>query len=186
MSPPAFTAGLNGRLGLPPTAMICLDEDWAKDMVTAVIVSASTVNRRMDQLLERGSFYPHFGHEVPVEFGEALGSEPLHFAQRRRRVTQQRCDVHALAARRERRKVLRAARQHVHRAVMVQPAQVMKGDANLQNTLVEVADVAALRPPEPLQRLVLLEELAAVELRDPFEQLRRRRFVTRHGVILLT
>ena len=39
-------------------------------------------------------------------------------------------------------------------------------------------------PPQQFERLVLLEELAAVELRDAFEQQRRRRFVARHALIL--
>src|SRR5258708_6832494 len=102
MRPPAFTAGLNGRLGLPPVAMICLEDDWAKDMVTAAMQSASTENRRMKCLLERASFYPHFGRQAPVEVGEAPRAEPLDLAQRGRGVPQQRRDVHALAARRKR------------------------------------------------------------------------------------
>jgi len=56
----------------------------------------------------------------------------------------------------------------------------MEGDADLQDALVEVADVAALCPPEQLQGLVLLEELTAIELRDALEEQRRRRFVARH------
>jgi hypothetical protein len=59
---------------------------------------------------------------------------------------------------------------------MIQPAQVVKGDADLQDALVQVPDVPPFRSPQQLQRLVLLEELAAIELRDTCEQLRRRRF----------
>ena len=67
---------------------------------------------------------------------------------------------------------------------MVQPPQMVERDADLQDALVEVADVASLRPPEQFQRLVLLEELAAIELRDALDELRRRRFLARHGLIL--
>src|SRR6266850_778410 len=75
----------------------------------------------------------------------------------------------------------RSARQHVDGAVMVQPTQVVERDADLQDALVEMADVAALGAPQQLERLVLLEELASIELRDGVEQQRRRRFVTAHG-----
>ena len=67
---------------------------------------------------------------------------------------------------------------------MIEPAEMVKRDADLQDALVQIADVAPLGAPQQLERLVLLEELAAVELGDPFQQRRRRRFVTRHEVIL--
>src|SRR5213083_1208432 len=54
----------------------------------------------------------------------------------------------------------------------------------LQNALIEVPDVACLGAPQHLEGLVLLEELAAIELRDAFEQQRGRRFVAGHAVIL--
>ncbi len=53
MKPPAFTAGLNGRFGLPPTEMICLDMVWARATVTAPVKRTATIplvsleNRRM-------------------------------------------------------------------------------------------------------------------------------------------
>ena len=50
-----------------------------------------------------------------------------------------------------------------------------KPDADLQDPLVEVADRVALLDPLELERLVLLEELAAVELLDALAKARRRR-----------
>jgi hypothetical protein len=52
--------------------------------------------------------------------------------------------------RRERREIARAARQEVDRAVVVQAAQLVEGDADLQDALVEIADVAPLGAPEQL------------------------------------
>src|SRR2546428_9077396 len=53
---------------------------------------------------------------------------------------------------------------------------VMKGDADLQDAVVEIADRRARDAPEELQGLVLLEELARVELLDALHELGRRRF----------
>jgi hypothetical protein len=44
---------------------------------------------------------------------------------------------------------------------------MVKGDTNLQDALIEAANLARLSPPQQFQGLVLLEVLAAVELRDP-------------------
>jgi len=59
---------------------------------------------------------------------------------------------------------------------------MVKRDANLQDALIEAAYLALLSPPQQLQCFVLLEVLAAVELRDPLPQKRRWRFVAlTHG-----
>jgi hypothetical protein len=65
---------------------------------------------------------------------------------------------------------------------MVQAAQMMEGDADLQNALVQIAYVASFGAPEELERFVLLEELASIELRDAFEQRRRWWFFAAHAV----
>ena len=149
------------------------------------MASASTVNRRMSGSFEERHSSRTLGASRQSNSREAVRAEALDLRERGGGIVEQRRDVHPLAARRERRQVARSARQHVDRAVVIQPPQVMERDADLQDALVEIADVAALGAPEQLQRLVLLEELAAIELRDPFEQLRRRRFGARHGVILM-
>ena len=46
-------------------------------------------------------------------------------------------------------------------------AKMVESDANLQDALIEVAYLARFSPPQQFQRFVLLEVLAAVELRDP-------------------
>jgi hypothetical protein len=67
---------------------------------------------------------------------------------------------------------------------MIQPAQVVKRHADLQDALVQETDVAPFGAPKQLQRLMLFEELSAVELRDALEEFPRRRFVARHEIIL--
>src|SRR5437899_610905 len=62
---------------------------------------------------------------------------------------------------------------------MVEPAQMMKRDADLQDALVQAAHVTRLGAPQQFERLVLLEIVAAVELLDPFEQRRGRGLAAR-------
>src|SRR4051794_20558168 len=57
----------------------------------------------------------------------------------------------------------------------VAAAQVLEADPDLEDPLVEVAHRVALGQPLLLEGLVLLVELAAVELLDPPPQARRRR-----------
>ena len=139
----------------------------------------------MQELLA-GPYQSHPWCEPPVEFREARRTQTLDFPERRGGVAEQRRHVHALALWGEGRQIPRPAREHVDRAVMVQAAQMMKGHSDLEDALIQVTDVASLRAPQPLQRLVLLEKLAAIELRDAIEQRLRRGLVTRHGVILMT
>jgi hypothetical protein len=44
---------------------------------------------------------------------------------------------------------------------------MVERDANLQDTLIQVAYLARFSPPQQFQCFVLLEVLASVELRDP-------------------
>jgi hypothetical protein len=50
---------------------------------------------------------------------------------------------------------------------------MVESDANLQDALIEAAYRARLSPPQQLQRFVLLEVLAVVELRNRIRQKRR-------------
>jgi hypothetical protein len=54
---------------------------------------------------------------------------------------------------------------------------VVEADADLQDPVVQTPDRDVGRAPERLEGLVLLEELAAVELLDRVRQLVRRRVV---------
>ncbi len=56
-------------------------------------------------------------------------------------------------------------------------APVMEADADLQDAVVQAAVGSAGGTPEQLEGLVLLEELARVELLDPVTELGRRRLV---------
>jgi hypothetical protein len=107
--------------------------------------------------------------ERPVEFSEPILPEPLHFHEYRGCISNQRCDVDALAPWRERREVSHAARQHVDRAMVIQTSQMMERDADLKNALIEMPHLTIFSPPEPFECLVLLEVLAAIELGNPFQ-----------------
>jgi len=56
-------------------------------------------------------------------------------------------------------------------------APVMEADADLEDAVIEAAVGSTGGAPEELEGLVLLEELAGVELIDPVTQLGRRRLV---------
>src|SRR6185295_14209970 len=83
--------------------------------------------------------------QPPIELREPVRPKALDFPQDRRRIVQQRLNVDALAVRCKRREVAWTAREHVDRAVVIQPPQMVEGDADLQDALVEVADVATFR-----------------------------------------
>ena len=53
--------------------------------------------------------------------------------------------------------------------------KLMMTYADLQDGFVQVANLLGSGPPQELERLMLLEELASVELPNGFEQLGRRR-----------
>jgi hypothetical protein len=54
---------------------------------------------------------------------------------------------------------------------------VMKADPDLQDAVIEATVGRARVAPQELERLVLLEELTLVELRDAVPELCRRRFL---------
>jgi hypothetical protein len=60
--------------------------------------------------------------------------------------------------------------------VIVAPLQLVEGDADLENALVQPSDRASLGAPEKFECLVLLKVLAEIELLDAFQELRWRRF----------
>jgi hypothetical protein len=110
---------------------------------------------------------PNNRRELPVEIPEPFWSQPLYGAQRSRGISQQHLYVDALTSRRGRCQVIRATRQHVHGPVAIPAPKMVKRDTNLQDDLIEAANLARLSPPQQLQGFVLLEVLAAVELRNP-------------------
>ena len=61
--------------------------------------------------------------------------------------------------------------------------QVMHAHADLQDAFVQVANLAGRGSPEQLERLVLLEELARVELVDGLQQSGRRGLRAHRGQI---
>jgi hypothetical protein len=67
--------------------------------------------------------------------------------------------------------------------VVIPPPEMVEGDADLQDALVQQPHVAPLGPPEQLQRFVLLEVLAAIELRDALQELGWRSLVACSHVI---
>ena len=115
----------------------------------------------------------------PVERVEAVRTELLDRLQDPRGVREQVGHVDTLTGRRERPQIVGAPGEHVDRPVMVQTLHVIQGDPDLEDALIQRADRARFLPPEVFQCLVLLKELAAVELRDPVSQEGGRRLVTR-------
>jgi len=61
--------------------------------------------------------------------------------------------------------------------VEVAAPPMVKADPDLQDAVIEAAVGRPRVAPQELERLVLLEELAPVELRDPVPELSWRRFV---------
>lgn len=62
--------------------------------------------------------------------------------------------------------------------MVIAVAPVVERDPDLQDAVIEPAVGCTRGTPQQLERLVLFEELAAVELLDSFAQCRRRRLVT--------
>jgi len=71
----------------------------------------------------------------------------------------------------------RPAGQHVDDPVIIAPLKMVEGHADLEDALVQASYRASLGAPELLERLVLLEVLSPIELRDTFQKLRRRQLV---------
>jgi hypothetical protein len=122
----------------------------------------------------RVRFKPDLRRQTPVELRQAVRTELVDLIERVACSLEQRGDVHALTSRGERREVHRSAGEHVDGAVVIEPPQVVKRDADLQDALIEAPHLALLGAPEQLDRLVLLEVLAAIELRDALEEQPRR------------
>src|SRR5438132_92801 len=112
-------------------------------------------------------------HPRDVDAAHPLGAERDQALARGGRVGDERVDLDPLTSRRERAEALDAFVEQRGCAVEVAVAPVMKAHADLQDPVVEAADRRARVAPQQLERLVLLEELAGVELLDASDQLRR-------------
>jgi len=110
-----------------------------------------------------------------VEVAHALRTEREESLAGRGRVRDEPRDIDTLAGRRERAEALDAFLEQHGRAVEVAAPPVMETDADLQDAVVEAADRCARGAPEQLEGLVLLVELAGVELLDPSLELGWRR-----------
>jgi SET domain len=132
---------------------------------------------------------PDLRRQAPVELREPMRTEPLDVIEGKAGVLEQRRDVHPLTSRGEGPEVQRSACEHVDRAVMIEPPQVVKCDPDLQDALIQPPHSAWFGAPQQLERLVLLEVLAAVELIDALEEQPRRRLTApvshRQDAILL-
>lgn len=90
----------------------------------------------------------------------ALGTERGQALARGRGIGDERRDIDALARRRERAQALDAFLQQDARAVEVPRAPVMEANADLEYAVIQAAVRRAGVPPQQLERLVLLEEVA--------------------------
>ena len=134
-------------------------------------LSALMLRPTVDTLLApHGLFNTNRRCEPPVEFSQPIASEPLDLRECRSGLGQQCFDVDALASWGERLEVSGTAREHVDRAVMIPSTQMMQRHADLQDTLIQAANLTRLRAPERFQGFVLLEVLAPIELRDSLEK----------------
>ncbi len=86
------------------------------------------------------------------------------------RVGDERGDVDGLARRRKRAQTRDSLFQKNRRAVKVAAAPVVEADPDLQDPVIQMTNRRSRGPPQELERLVLLEELATVELLDPAEK----------------
>ena len=69
--------------------------------------------------------------------------------------------------------------------MVVAVAPVMETDADLQDAVIEAADRRSRVAPERLEGLVLLEELAGVELLDATSQRIRRRVIAARAQVFV-
>jgi hypothetical protein len=101
-------------------------------------------------------------HEV--NFLHARRPELLQSLARAGRVGDEGGDVYLMACRREGSEPIDSFIEQHRRAVVVAAAPMMERDADLQDAVIERSVRRARGAPEQLERLVLFEELAAVEL----------------------
>ena len=121
----------------------------------------------------------HLGRERPVELAETARPESVNnFLQTLRR-RNERCHVDTLARAGESPKVVQSAREHVGGTVMIVPLDVVQGDPDLQDPLIEVAHIPSFCAPEFLERFMLCEILAAIKLIDASDEEGRRLLVAR-------
>src|SRR5258705_5044273 len=104
-----------------------------------------------------------------VDAAHPLGADCEEPLSRRGGVSDQRLDVDALTAWRESAETLDPFLQQRRRTVVVAVAPVMKAHADLEDAVVEASDRRARVAPQKLERLVLLEEVAGVELLDTMD-----------------
>src|SRR5438093_3597558 len=112
-------------------------------------------------------------HPGDVDAAHPLGAERDQSLAGGGGVGDERVDLDALTSRHERAKALDAFLEQRGRAVEVAIPPVVKSYADLEDPVVEAAVRRARVAPEELERLVLLEELAGVELLDAPDELGR-------------
>jgi hypothetical protein len=105
---------------------------------------------------------------------DSLGAEVLKQRQTGAGCLIEREGVDAHATREKTTDLVDAAVQELHGAAPVAPVEVMEGDPDLENALVECAYRISLSPPDVLENLVALKVFSSVEEFDPFEQPLRR------------
>src|ERR1700716_3542716 len=135
----------------------------------------------------RREAYP-WGDPGDVDATHALGAQRDEPFARCGRVGDERPDVDAVAAWRERAETLDPFLEESGCAVKGPVAPVMEADADLEDTVVQAADRRACIAPEELEGLVLFEELAGVELLETADQLGWRRVIAAcaRGLVDLT
>jgi len=107
------------------------------------------------------------GNERLIERGQAFRAETEKGRMGAVSIGEQPGDVDGHAGWSERTQIAHSTVHQCSRTAVVPPAQMIKGDAYLQNALVEIANWVTFFDPGVLERLMLLEEQPSIELVDP-------------------
>ena len=126
----------------------------------------------------------NFGDELTLETAEVPWTELQESLARGTRLVSEAGNVDAVTDLRKRFEEADAVIEFDCRPMeIVIFEQVVHADADLQDPFVEMADLVGRRPPQQLEGLVLIEELACVELMNGFGQLRRSRRTARRDEV---
>jgi hypothetical protein len=121
-----------------------------------------------------GEAYPRGIREV--ELTHAIRPESEEPLARRGGVRDERSDVDRLARRREGAQPLDAFLEKNRRAMKVPMAPMVEAHPDLEDAVIQTAHRCGGVAPQQLDRLVLLEELAGIELLDAAKERFRWRF----------
>ena len=122
--------------------------------------------------------HPYPRNELSRQVGQALRSQREHGLVASLAIPQQGLDVDTQALGPEGLEQDHTPAHEARGPAVVPPALMVQAHADLEHTLVEVADRVGLGPPEGFQGLVTGKKAAGVELLNAGEEVRRGRLAT--------